>query len=225
MTISQSPLRLRNKMMGVLLQDARKASGKSLRDAAQASGLPAGTIVAFENGRKAVTLPELEALSYCYDVSTRHLLSGSKMDSEEQRERVDIGRWVQIRQKMISNRLRQLRMDRNLKPAWISAKTGIPTRRITAFENGLRPIPLPDLEAIALVLETDTRAFLEYQGPIGTWEKGRESLERFDKLPADIQEFASQPMHEPYLRIAMRLSEIPARRLREIAESILEITY
>jgi transcriptional regulator with XRE-family HTH domain len=211
-------------MMGILLQDARKASGKSLREASQDSGLPAGTIVAFENGRKAVTLPELEALAYCYDVSARHLLSGSKMGEDNRREKVDIGRWVQIRQKMISNRLRQMRADRNEKPSVLSAKTGIPTRRITGYENGTRPIPLADLEALSLALETETRDFLEYQGPIGTWEKERESLERFDSLPADIQEFVSQEIHEPYVRIAMRLSEIPARRLREIAEALLDIT-
>jgi transcriptional regulator with XRE-family HTH domain len=217
-------MRLRNKMMGVLLQEARKASGKSLRETALACGLPAGTIVAFENGRKAITLPELEALAYCYDVSARHLLTGSNLGADDSRERVDMGRWVAIRQKMISTRIRQMRIDHNLKPASISAKTGIPTRRITAYENGARPIPLPDLESIALALEMEPSAFLDYQGPIGVWEKGRESLERFDALPADIQEFVSLPLHEPFVRIAMQLSELPARRLREIAEALLDIS-
>jgi transcriptional regulator with XRE-family HTH domain len=126
---------------------------------------------------------------------------------------------------MIAARLRQLRLDRNLKLAALSAKTNIPTRRISAFENGARAIPLPDLESILLVLGAETRDFLEYQGPIGTWEKGRESLERFDKLPADLQQFVSDPVQEPYVRLAMQLSELPARRLREIAEALLEITF
>jgi transcriptional regulator with XRE-family HTH domain len=220
----QTPLRLRNKMMGVMLQDARKASGQTVRDAAQAAGLSSGILLAFEGGRKSITLPELEALAYCYDVSARHLLSGTHMHADEKREKVDVTRWTQIRQKMIATRLRQLRADRAIKLGTLSARTGITSRRITAYENGAKPIPLPELESLANALQAEAREFLEYQGPIGTWEKERESLELFDQLPVDLQEFVSQPINEPYLRLAMRLSQLPVRRLREIAEALLDIT-
>jgi transcriptional regulator with XRE-family HTH domain len=224
MSISQSPLRVRNKMIGVVLQEARKASGKSVREAADSAGLSSGTILAFENGKRSISLPELETLAYCYDVSARHLLSGSSLHSKERREKVDLSRWAQIRQKMIASRLRQMRQEKNLKLSVLSAKAGIPSRRINSYENGTRSVPLAELESLLLVLGAQPRDLLEYQGPIGTWEKGRESLERFDLLPIDLQQFVSDPLHVPYLRLAMQMSEIPANRLREIAEAILEIS-
>jgi transcriptional regulator with XRE-family HTH domain len=120
--------------------------------------------------------------------------------------------------------LRQLRAEKNLRFSELHKRTGITSRRIKSYENGIRPIPLADLESLAQALDVEVGFFLEYHGPVGEWELNRESDDQFQKLPSDIRRFAAQPTHEPYLRLAMKMSELPVGRLRDIAEAILDIT-
>jgi transcriptional regulator with XRE-family HTH domain len=211
-------------MLGVLIQDARKAAHKSIHEAAEIIGLKPGILTAFESGRRTATLPELEALAYAYDVPIRHFLHDARFLSENSREKIDLNRLIGIRQKMISNKLRQLRVEKNVRLGELSRKTGIPIGRIKAYEDGGKPIPLLDLEILASALGVEMDYFLEYFGPVGEWALDRESDELFQQLPSDIRQFAAQPVHEPYLRLAMRLSEMPVGRLREFAEALLDIT-
>jgi transcriptional regulator with XRE-family HTH domain len=224
MAFSNSPQALRNKMLGVLLKDAREAAHRKIRDVAESIGMTSSMLSALESGRRSITLPELESLAYTYDVPIRHFLYNAKYLNAEAREPIDLNRLVAIRQKMISTKLRQLRSDQHLNLGELAKKTGLTVRRIKAYENGVRPIPLSDLESIASAVGVEADSFLEYHGPVGEWELNRESDNQFQKLPSDIRHFAAQPLHEPFLRLAMKLSELPARRLREIAEGILDIT-
>jgi transcriptional regulator with XRE-family HTH domain len=221
---SNSPQALRNKMLGVLLKDAREAAHRKIRDAAESIGATTSMLSALESGRRSITLPELEALAYTYDVPIRHFLYNAQFLTEEKREKIELSRLAAIRQKMISTKLRQLRAERELRLGELSKKAGLTVRRIKAYENGVRPIPLSDLESICTALGVEADSFLEYHGPIGEWELNRESDDQFQKLPSDIRQFAAQPLHEPYLRLAMKLSELPVGRLRDIAESLLDIT-
>jgi len=173
-----SPQYLRNKMLGVILKDVRETSHQTVREAAESIGMTSSMLSAFETGRRSITLPELEALAYTYDVPIRHFLYNAQFLSQDTREKIDLGRLVFIRQKMIATKLRQMEVG----------------------------------------------SFLEYHGPVGEWELNRESDDQFQKLPSDIRRFAGQPTHEPYLRLAMKMSELPAGRLRDIAEALLDIT-
>jgi transcriptional regulator with XRE-family HTH domain len=224
MAVANTPQALRNKMLGVLLKDAREAAHRKVRDAAVSIGMTSSMLSALESGRRSITLPELEALAYTYDVPIRHFLYNAKYLNAEKREPVDLNRLVAIRQKMISTRLRQLRAEKNLHLGDLAKKSGLTSRRIKAYENGARPIPLSDLESIASVLGVEADSFLEVYGPVGEWEMNRESDNQFQQLPSDIRQFAAQPLHEPYLRLAMKISELSAARLRDIAEGILDIS-
>jgi transcriptional regulator with XRE-family HTH domain len=221
---TNSPQALRNKMLGVLLKDAREAAHLKMRDAAESIGATSSMLSALESGRRSITLPELEALAYTYDVPIRHFLYNAQFLTEEKREKIELGRLTAIRQKMISTKLRQLRAERDLRLGELSKKSGLTVRRIKAYENGVRPIPLSDLESICTGLGVEADSFLEFHGPVGEWELNRESDDQFQKLPSDIRQFASQPLHEPYLRLAKKLSELPVERLRDIAEGLLDIT-
>jgi transcriptional regulator with XRE-family HTH domain len=211
-------------MLGVLLKDARESAHRKIRDAAESIGATSSMLSALESGRRSITLPELEALAYTYDIPIRHFLYNAQFLAEEKREKIELSRLVAIRQKMISTKLRQLRAERDLRLGDLSKKTGLTVRRIKAYENGVRPIPLSDLESISTALGVEADSFLEYHSPIGEWELNRESDDQFQKLPSDIRQFAAQPLHEPYLRLAMKLSELPVGRLRDIAEGLLDIT-
>jgi transcriptional regulator with XRE-family HTH domain len=219
-----SPQYLRNKMLGVILKDAREASHQTVREAAESIGMTSSMLSAFETGRRSITLPELEALAYTYDVPIRHFLYNAQFLSQDTREKIDLNRLIFIRQKMIATKLRQLRAEKNLRLGELSKQSGITVRRIKAYENGDRPITLADLESLSQALGTEVGSFLEFHGPVGEWELNRESDDQFQKLPSDIRRFAGKPTHEPYLRLAMKMSELPVGRLREIAESLLDVT-
>ena len=67
---------------------------------------------------------------------------------------------IQLRQRMIGALLRQERTNSDLSIKILSAETGIPAGRIKAYELGERPIPLPELEALATSLSARIEAFL-----------------------------------------------------------------
>jgi transcriptional regulator with XRE-family HTH domain len=221
---SNSPVILRNKMLGVLLQEARKKARRNPREAAEAIGMRTAQLLAYENGKRSITLPELEALAYTYDVPIRYFLHGAQFLTSERREKIELARLATIRQKMMSTKLRQLRAEKNLHLGELAKKTGLSIGRIKSYENGFRQIPLVDLESLSSALDVEVDYFLEFHGIVGEWELDRESDDQFRQLPSDIRRFAAQPIHEPFLRLAMQLSELPAGRLRDIAEAILDIT-
>lgn len=211
-------------MLGVILKDARKAAHQTTRETAESIGMTTSMLSAFESGRRSITLPELEALAYTYDVPIRHFLYNAQFLTENKRDPINLKRLVPLRQKMIATKLRQLRAEKGMRLSELGKRTGISSRRIKSYEIGRRPITLSDLETLSTALGVEVASFLEPFGPVGEWEINRESDVLFQKLPSDIRHFAAQPVHEPYLRLAMRLSELPADRLRDIAEAILDIT-
>ena len=49
--------------------------------------------------------------------------------------------------------------------------------------------------------------------------------EDFLELPLELQEFVCQPVNLPYLELALTLSDLSAKKLRSVAEGILDITF
>jgi transcriptional regulator with XRE-family HTH domain len=224
MTTPNPQLQLRKKMLGVQIKDARKAARKTTQETAVEIGMPTAQLTACESGRRPITLPELEALAYAYDIPIRHFLHAAQFLTENRKEKINLPRLVNIRQKMISTKLRQLRAEKNLRLGELSKKTGISIARIKSYESGARAVPILDLESLAIAMAVEVDYFLEYFGPVGEWAQDRESEDKFHRLPAEIRRFAAQPQNEPYVRLAMRLSGLPVGRLREFAEAILDIT-
>jgi hypothetical protein len=52
----------------------------------------------------------------------------------------------------------------------------------------------------------------------------QDAFEGFMRLSADLRAFVSNPDSEPYLRMAVRLSEIPVEKVRNLGEGFLEIS-
>ena len=70
--MAEEKLALRDRIIGLLLRDAREQADKTKRECARALGVSSGTITAYEEGRKSISLPELEVLSYVLDVPVSH---------------------------------------------------------------------------------------------------------------------------------------------------------
>jgi transcriptional regulator with XRE-family HTH domain len=98
--------------------------------------------------------------------------------------------------------------------------------RITSYELGRLDIPLLELEKLASFLDVPLSYFLD-QGikPRGDRIAGMDELGRLAQLPQDVREFMLQPANLLYVRVAMQLSTLSAKTMRNIAEGLLDITY
>ena len=120
--------------------------------------------------------------------------------------------------------IRKARVDAGITMDELAQKSNIDLKMLTAYEIGSTPIPMPELEAIAVALNLSVRDFQDQHGPIGKWAIQKKAIDDFSKLPVEMQQFVSKPVNQPYLELAQRLSEMSVERLRAVAEGLLEIT-
>ena len=218
---------VRSKMLGVLLRDARQAAGKTNRECAEVLGLPTGAYNAYELGQKSPSLPELELLAFFFDVPLKHFW-GEQIRSEQPKHnaaQLPSAAITQLRDRIIGAQLRKARVAAKIKLKDLAEQVGLSGSRLSSYEFGEKPIPLPDLEALTQRLNLNLEDLFESQGTVGEWDSTQRAVERLKDMPADLREFVTQPTNEHYLRLAHKLSQLPADKLRGIAESLLDITY
>lgn len=225
MTIN-SQIAIRSKTLGLLMRDARTLARRNVTECARAMGVKPGQYRAYEDGRRAPSLPELEALVYYLDLPLDHfwskeIKSGKPMPSEK----LDLSKLLAVRQRKIGALLRQERMNASVSIRNVALATGLSNSRIKSYELGERPIPLPELEAMIKALGGRIESFFDRNGPIGQWMLNEEAMHDFLEMPMDLRQFVAQPVNRPYLELAMKLSNMSRDKLRSVAETILDITF
>jgi transcriptional regulator with XRE-family HTH domain len=221
----QAQITLRAKKLGTLIRDARIASRRSIKECANAINVTNGVFKAYEEGRKAPSLPELETLVYYLELPIDHFWSNEAMsDAPERISELDLPRLTGLRHRMIGAFLRQERMDASLSMKAVSEQSGISTRRLKNYEMGERPIPLPELEVLLNILGGRIETFFDQGGPIGLWMTQQKAIQQFLDMPVELQNFVCQPINRPYLDLARKLSEMSTDKLRSVAEDLLDIT-
>lgn len=221
----QVQIAIRTRKLGVLIRDARLSARRNITETARAIGITVPLLRAYEEGRKAPSLPELEVLAYYLNLPIRHFWSSQILSDEPPRtEPLDLTRLAALRHRIIGTLLRQKRMQANLSLKGLSVETGLPVSRITAYELGERPIPLPELEVILSVLGGRVESFFDQNGPIGQWMNEQESVSAFMKLSPEMRAFVCMPVNLPYLELAHKLSQLSTEKLRSVAEGLLDIT-
>lgn len=226
MDAMMTALDVRAKMLGVLLRDARQFADRTARECAEVMGVTPAVYGAYESGEKSPSLPELELLAFFLEVPLAHFAGQSTLSEKPaQRPPVPPPAVRDLRDRMIGARLRQTRLDAKLKLKEFADELGVSAAMLSDFEFGQKPVPLPELEVIINRLGLTLEALLEPQGVVGEWESAQRLFERFKQLPPDLREFVVNPVNEHYLRLAQRLSQMPADHLRLIATGLLDITY
>jgi transcriptional regulator with XRE-family HTH domain len=221
----QAQITLRAKKLGILIRDARLASRRSVKDCANAIDVTTGIFKAYEEGRKAPSLPELETLVYYLELPIDHFWSDKSIsDAPERVSELDLPRLTDLRHRMIGALLRQERMNASLSMKSVAEQSGISTRRLKNYEMGERPIPLPELEALLNILGGRVETFFDQGGPIGLWMTQQKAVQQFLDMPVELQNFVCQPVNRPYLDLARKLSEMSTDKLRSVAEDLLDIT-
>src|SRR5574342_62112 len=167
MTIN-SQIAIRSKTLGLLMRDARTLARRNVTDCAKAIGVKPGQYRAYEDGRRAPSLPELEALVYYLDLPLDHFWSKEiKSGKPMPYEKLDLPKLMAVRQRKIGALLRQERMNASVSIRNVALDTGIASSRIKSYELGERPIPLPELEALVKSLGGRIESFFDHSGPIG----------------------------------------------------------
>jgi len=208
--VNSSAFQIQAKKLGVLIKDARLASERNTEDCARAMGIAPPEYEAYEQGEKAPSLPELEALGFYLDIPIDHFLD-RKSVSFEAKENVAIEKLdhlLPLRHRIIGIMMRKARLEANISLEELARHSEIDLHNLSAYEMGTNPIPLPELEVIAVALNMSMRDFRDQNGPIGKWAIQKKAVEDFIELPIEMQQFISKPVNLPYLELAQRLLEI-----------------
>jgi transcriptional regulator with XRE-family HTH domain len=224
MTINPIRKIIRAKKLGLLIRDVRVKSGRSLEDCAQAMGLSTDELSAMESGDRPPTLPELEILAFYLEVPLEHFWSNEVLKIDGNDKSFDPGEIKQLRQSMIGALIRKARIEAVLSEDELAQKAGITPESLQSYEQGLVPVPLPELENLAQVLNGSITQFEDQESPVGTWFVGQRNMHEFLELPVELQDFIAKPVNRPYIELAVKLSELKVERLRALAEGLLEIT-
>jgi transcriptional regulator with XRE-family HTH domain len=224
MTINPILKIIRAKKLGVLIRDSREKSGKSLEECAKAMGLSSDELSAVEFGERPLTLPELEIFAFYLDVPLEHFWENKILKPSGSDRLVEPEEIKQLRQKAIGDLVHEGRMNAALSIENLGQQAGIPSESLQSYEQGEIPIPLPELEILAQVLNNSIGDFEDHQGKVGSWFADKRNVNDFLGLPQELKEFVSKPINRPYLEIAIRLSELKVEKLRALAEGLLEIT-
>lgn len=223
--MAEDKLALRNRIIGLLLRDTREQAGKTKRECAAALGISTSTITAFEEGRKPISLPELEVLAYVLDTPVSFFW-GRDPDLVPAPQPLPLEEVLALRHRIVGALVRKARQEVDLSQKDLAEVLGCSSGRITSYELGRRPIPLAVLEVLAQHLKLPLDYFLDTkEGPVGEWHRQQEAWQQFCELPKHVQEFVVRPANVRYLEVAMKLDQMPAGGLRAIAEGLLDITY
>lgn len=222
----QQMMQIRMKKLGLLIFDARSSARRTQQECADAIGVSLEDYQAYEKGEKAPSLPELENLAYYLDVSLEHFWGAESLTARTRPENVQQKEQLRkIRDRVIGASLRAARQKHNLSLAGLAEKTALPEELLGKYELGACTIPLPDLETLSKALDLPIDDLVDSRGPIGRWRTERNETAQFLELEPELRQFVTKPVNLPYVRLAVRLSQMSVEKLRHIAESILEITY
>lgn len=216
--------RLRAKMLGVLIRDARLNAARTLEDCARLLRVQPHVIESWEYGDDVPSLPQLELLAYYLDVPVSHFWGQNTLEKEREVALDVQQQYLTLRQRMIGALLRQAREAAGLSIEQVAEQTFIAADRLAAYELGEIGVPMHELSAIANALNQRMNYFLESSSQIGDLLAIREEWKKFTDLDPDIREFAANPSHVGFIKIAMMFSKMPTEQLRDIAEGMLEIT-
>lgn len=219
-------LQIRARKLGVLILDARLASRRSVEECAHAMNVTVEEYTAYEKGLKSPSLPQVEALAFALNIPYQHFWSSEALSEKPQKDALEkIAQLIQLRNRIIATRIRMERSRLNLTIPQMAEKSGISEESLKVYESGAQTIPSPELENIAAALSMRMEDFFDQSGPIGKWRSEQESIQNFLQLSDEVQRFVSKPVNQPYLSLAMRLSDLSVEKLRAVAEGLLEITY
>lgn len=216
--------RIRAKMVGLLLLDARTKAGRSVQDCANLLRVSASEVEGWEYGDATPSLPQLELLAFYLDVPISHFWSMDTLEATAEDFVSAQSEYLSLRDRMIGAMLRIAREDAGISVEALSAETGVALESINQYELGEVSVPMHELTVLSNAVKKNVSYFLESGSHLGDWLAMREEWKHFTHLPPDLRKFAANPLNVGFLEIAILFSQMPADKLRRVGESVLNIS-
>ncbi len=215
---------LRQRIIGVLIKRARLEAGKSLRETALVLDCSPDRLSLYEHGEKAPSLPEMEMLARFFSVALDDLLDETRQ--QEDKPPLPPPDMIPIRAKILGVQIRQARQAAGLTQKELAKAVSCSAGRLSQYERGQRPIPVPELEAVVGALRLRLSELVDADlGPNSPQTQMQRNIERLALIPEHIKDFVLSPVNVLYIEMAMKVSALPVDALRQIAEGLLDITY
>lgn len=215
--------RLRSKMLGVLIRDARLNAARTVEECARLLNVQPALIESWEFGDAVPSLPQLELLAYYLDVPVSHFWGQETLASDKGNNVSVQGEYMQLRDRMIGGLLRQAREESGQDQTTVAETAHIPVEVLQQYELGQVSIPMSELSVLSNLVNRNLDYFLESSSYIGELLKIQEEWKRFTDLDPEIRQFAANPLNVAFIKIAITFSKMPAAELRKAAEGLLEI--
>ncbi len=216
--------RIRARMIGVLIHDARLNAERSVEECADLLRVTPEEMQAWEYGDSAPSLPQIELLAFYLGVPVSHFWGTDTLEAKVGRHSDIQSEYVALRTRMIGAMMRQARDELGLSLESISEESAIRADLLAQYEMGELPIPMHQLSVLSSILKKNTSYFLETSGYIGEWLQMREEWKHFLELPDEKRQFAANPRNIGFIEIAIMFSKMPVEDLRQVGASILDIT-
>ena len=222
---------IKMKKLGMKLAMTRQDSGYSLMDLSRETGIDTDALAAFEQGSSNPSLPQLETLATTYDRSIEDFISDKPLATKKKGfDTLGLVRREKLHDRMIGLQIKKHRIDQHLSVEALAQSSGINQSEMEENESGLTSIPFLVLVALCHELVIFYEMFITIkpadqvetklaQEPQQVLTQNPSSI-----LPDELQEFVNKPVNLPFVELAQKMSEMDAKKLRQIAESILEIT-
>ena len=213
----------RAKILADLVREARIHARHETADCAQILGISVAEYEQVETGEHPLSLPDLEALAIYLKVPMGYFWGSENLNTNEE---ADYEEYVILRHRVIGVLLKQRRLRTRKSVEELAEALDVDEDTITAYESGDTAIPYLHLEKLSQVLEVSVTHFLdEERGPLARHEAEQRMLKQFSVLAPDLQVFFSKPGNERYFETAYKIGDMDVEKLRDLAASILDITF
>jgi transcriptional regulator with XRE-family HTH domain len=221
---AEESFRLRGKVLGVLIRDARLDAARTIEDCARLLNTTTAVMESWEYGEEVPSLPQLEMLAYYLDVPVSHFWGQNALENDRAQAVIKQPDYLALRDRMIGAQLHQTREERGMSLQDASEATHIDAGLIAQYENGEVSIPMTHLQILANAVNKNVNYFLESVGYVGELLQAREDWQAFMALDEDVRSFVANPTNLAFIKIAMMFRDMPTDKLRKVAEGLLDIT-
>lgn len=213
----------RAKILAELVQQARVYARRETAECAAALGLTTTTYEQAEAGDYPFSLPDLEVLAMYLRVPMGYFWGSISLEDNLRTSYED---FIGLRQRVIGVLLKQRRLRARQSVEKLAEALAVDEAIIAEYESGNVPIPYLHLEQLSKILDVPVTHFVdEEHGPLARHEAEQRMLKQFSVMSPDLQVFITKPGNESYLETAKKIGEMDVERLRDLAASILDITF
>ncbi|BCY19348.1 MAG: hypothetical protein GYA12_01660 [Chloroflexi bacterium] len=162
MAIKPQMKTLRAHKIAALVLDARLYARRTPEEACGLLGWDEEHLLALETAAVTPSLPELEALAAIYAVPVDHFFGSTSLSDKMPKLRTEtMQQRLELRNRILGAMIMQTRSRKNLSRDDLATMTGLSLEEITAYELGLLPLPVTDLEEITRILQIDVNDWID----------------------------------------------------------------